>query len=352
MPIIPFMSKPFGEGISVEIMLTGDFLKIQEWITQRNTEKRATKSTVYANLSVLKKPHLIVAIGELTEDDEDENGNFYPAGTRFVLDANTRKYYWEKGKTDQLPDNVLAIIYKEPTLVGLRAHYYAYDNPDAVEQASEVMTGIYKLFDFIPKSNKIIGGSIVTAQNYASMWTPGAPLFATNKGIWGVDPDPNETKTTAKRWAMAEQFKFWRAEWEYLDIFKIGTKGSVIDQPLLMALLITSRVYKHKPVFEDLVRKLNRKDYNAAEKTAIAKIGEAAIGAENDVDRKTEGSFESYINAFNFYLYWIERYMKDSKQHNCAAPKGGYIGKGKEWIDKYFTLEYNVENALTEALNV
>ena len=352
MPIIPFMPKPFGDGISVEVMSIEDFLQIQEWITQRNTEVRARKTTVHANLSVLKKPHLIVAIGELIEDDEDENGNEYKAGTRFVLDANTRKLFWLNGKTDQLPDNVLAIVYKEPTLVGLRAHYYAYDNPDAVEQASEVMTGIYKLFDFNPKSNKIVGGSIVTAQNYASMWTPGAPLYKTNKGIWGIDPDPNETKTQAKRWAMAEQFKFWRAEWEYLDRFKIGTKGSVIDQPLMMALLITSRVYKDQPNFEDLVRKLNRKDYNAAKKTAIAKIGEAAIGAENDVYRKTEGSYEAYVNAFNFYLYWIERYMKDPKQFNCAAPRGGYIGKGKGWIDKYFPIEDNVENPLTEALNV
>lgn len=354
MPVttIPFMPKPFGNGISVEVMSIEQFLKIQEWITQRNTEQRARKTTVHANLSVLKKSHLIVAIGELTEDDEDENGNEYEAGTRFVLDANTRKLFWLNGKTDQLPDNVLAIVYKEPSLVGLRAHYYAYDNPDAVEQASEVMTGIYKLFDFNPKSNKIIGGSIVTAQNYASMWTPGAPLYGSNKGIWGVDPDPNETKTQAKRWAMAEQFKFWRAEWEYLDTFKIGTKGSVIDQPLLMALLMTSHVYRDNPNFEDLVRKLNRKDYNAAQKTAISKIGEAATNANNEVYKKSEGNFDAYTNAFNFYLYWIERHVKNPDQINCFAPKTGYAGKGREWVDKYFKIEDNTDNALTEALSV
>ena len=82
MPIIPFMPKPFGDGISVEVMSIEDFFKIQEWITQRNTEVRARKTTVHANLSVLKKPHLIVAIGELTEKDEDENGNEF--GKRVV----------------------------------------------------------------------------------------------------------------------------------------------------------------------------------------------------------------------------------------------------------------------------
>ena len=348
MPIIPIVPKSFGNEMSAEVIPIEQFFEIQEWITQRNTESRARKATVHANLSTLKKSHLVVAIGELTQDDEDENGNEYVAGTRFILDANTRKLFWSKGKTDKLPEDVLAVVYKEPTLIGLRAHYYAYDNPDAVEQASEVMTGIYKLFDFSPKSNKIIGGAIVTAQNFASMWTPGAPLYNTNKGIWGIDPDPNETKTQAKRWAMAEQFKFWRAEWEYLDSFKIGTKGSVIDQPLLMALLITSHVYKDQPVFEDLIRKLNRRDYNSSEKKPISKIADAATGAESGVYIKNAGSFDVYVNAFNFYLYWIERHMEHPNKIGCSGRRGGYAEYGKEWVAKHIQ---TCDNALTEALN-
>ena len=104
------------------------------------------------------------------------------------------------------------------------------------------------------------------------MWTPDAPLCGTNKGIWGIDPDESETKTQAKRWAMAEQFKFWNNEWRYLDKFKIGRKSSVIDQPLLMTLLIAARAYMGNTKFDDLVYKLNSKDYNPSKSTPISRL--------------------------------------------------------------------------------
>ena len=151
----------------------------------------------------------------------------------------------------------------------------------------------------------------------------------------GIEPSENDTRTTAKRWAMAEQFKFWRFQWEYLDRFKIGLSGSVIDQPLLMSLLIASKVYAEKPVFDDLIYKLNRKDYNAAEKKPISFIGEAATGATNNVYRKDTASFEVYKAAFNFYLYWIQRHMENADQTGCKGRQGGYDGYGKEWVAKY-----------------
>ena len=332
---IPFMPGDAGQNLSVEIMDVETFFELPPWITQRDILKRSKKSSVRSNLSTLRPPHLIVAIGELTADDEDENGNEYKKGTRFIIDSNTRKLFWmERNTPENVPSHVIAHVYKSDTLIGLRNVYYAYDNPDATEQAAEVMTGIYALFEFKPESNKIVGGSIVSAQNYASMWTPDAPLYGTNKGIWGIDPDESETKTQAKRWAMAEQFKFWNNEWRYLDKFKIGRKGSVIDQPLLMALLIAARAYMGNTKFDDLVYKLNSKDYNPSKSTPISKIGEAACAQTSEVYTKGTASFQQYLNAFNFYLYWIDRHMSDPTQENCAAPKGGYHGKGAAFIEK------------------
>ena len=333
--VIPRLPDPIGENISTEVIDYEKYLSYLEWITQRNTKQRSKKVSVRSNLEILRPPHFIVAIGELTADDEDENGNVYKAGTRFILDSNTRRYFWQNGLSDAVPKVVIAIVYKANTLVELRKHYYAYDNPDAVEQAGEVMTGIFGLFDFKPKSNKILGGSIVTGQNYASMWCPGAPLYGTNKGIWGIEPSENDTRTTAKRWAMAEQFKFWRSEWEYLDSFKIGLSGSVIDQPLLMALLISSKEHADKPVFDDLIYKLNRKDYNAAEKKPISFIGEAATGARSDVYVKDTSSYDTYAKAYDYYLYWIQRHMENPDQTGCSGRRGGYKGYGAEWVAKH-----------------
>lgn len=331
----------FQNKVSVEPLTLKDFLSIQPWITQRDTNQRVKKSTVRNNLETLRSPHLFVAIGELNKDDTDELGNEYSKGTRFIIDGNTRAYFWERNLTNELPEELIATIYKGDTLLDLRATYYAYDNPDATEQAAEVMTGIYRLLDFKPQSKKILGGTIVTSQNYASMWTFGAPLYGTNKGIWGIEPDVTETRTAAKRWAMAEQFKFWRNEWQYLDDFNIGGKASVIDQPVLMALLITSRVYAGDAKFAELIDNLNKKNYNPSERTAVSKIGEAATAQTYDVYTKNSASFDQYTSAFDFYIYWIERHMTNSTQTNCAAPKQGYTNKGKEWVYK------NIEKTTT-----
>ena len=91
---IPFMPGDAGQNLSVEIMNVETFFELPPWITQRDTEKRSKKSSVRSNLSTLRPPHLIVAIGELTANDEDENGNEYKKGTRFIIDSNTRKLFW------------------------------------------------------------------------------------------------------------------------------------------------------------------------------------------------------------------------------------------------------------------
>lgn len=336
----------FSDVLSFESITFKDYKEIQPWITQRNVENRVKKSSVKQNLSTLRPSHLIVAIGELTEDDTDEKGNEYKKGTRFIIDSNTRKYFWQNGMTNKVPETLFAAVYREPSLIDLRKHYYSYDNPDATEQAAEVMTGIFSLFNFKPKSKKIQGGSITTAQNYASMWTPGAPLYGTNKGIWGIEPDNTETKTTAKRWAMAEQFKFWTREWSYLDNFELGGKLSVIDQPLLMALLVTSKSYMGEERFSDLIVKLNEKDYNPSSKTPVSKIGEAATAMTDDVYTKGSASYDQYVKAFDFYIYWIKRHMEDPDQTNCQGPKGGYSGKGKEWVESFTLTNKILESCL------
>ena len=116
-----------------------------------------------------------------------------------------------------------------------------------------------------------------------------------------------------------------------------------------MALLIASREYAKKQVFNDLICKLNRKDYNAAEKKPISFIGEAATGARNDVYIKDAANYETYKKAYNYYLYWIQRHMENPDQTGCSGRRGGYDNYGEGWVAKYIQ---TCDNALTEALNV
>ena len=125
-------------GVSICLMEIENFLNLPEWITQRNTINRLKKRGVLDHLRKLFPTHLIVAVGELTEDDVWEDNTKYSAGHQWRLDANTRARAWQEGKTDKTPERVLAVKYDDKTLIGLRNIYWAFDNPSATEQTAEV----------------------------------------------------------------------------------------------------------------------------------------------------------------------------------------------------------------------
>ena len=99
-----------------------DFIQLDPWIKQRDDILRIEKSKTN-HMNKLGDTHLLVAIGILTEDDTDEDGQLYKAGSTFILDANTRKRNWKNGNVDQLPPNLLAIVYKKAPLKELHFIY-------------------------------------------------------------------------------------------------------------------------------------------------------------------------------------------------------------------------------------
>ena len=131
-----------------------------EWITQRNTRNRIKKKGVIDHLRKLFPTHHVVALGELTEDDVWEDAPQYDAGQGWRLDANSRGLVWQEGLSDRVPENVLAVKYRDKTLTGLRSIYWAFDNPTAAEIAAEVVTGclntwLKKLLPRLRSSRKV-----------------------------------------------------------------------------------------------------------------------------------------------------------------------------------------------------
>ena len=303
-----------------------DFIQLDPWIKQRDDLLRIEKSKTN-HMNKLGDTHLLVAIGILTEDDTDEDGQLYKAGSTFILDANTRKRNWKNGNVDQLPPNLLAIVYKKATLKELHFIYSCYDSPDSCETSGEALTGAYRLLGFNPISPKFIDGQIGTALNFASMWTYGAPLYGTNKGINGIEAGPNETKTAKKREASALQLQYFLPQIQYLDKFNLK-KDKGIDQPLLTAILAATKAFADDPYFEEIINACNDKEYYRGKTTnAIGKILQAADQIECDeVYRKTsEAKYDTYRRAYNYYLYWIVRYVE-----NAADRKVGNVLKNRK----------------------
>ena len=152
------------------------FIEIQSWIKQRREDLRVDKSKTN-HMNELKDPHLIVALGLLTEDDYDDDGKLHKKGSVFIIDANTRKWKWLKGNLSRLPQRLSGHVYKKETLKELHSIYLTYDSPDACETTGEALTGQYRVLGWNPTSPKFIDGQIGTALNFASMWTYGAPQY-------------------------------------------------------------------------------------------------------------------------------------------------------------------------------
>ena len=95
------------ETVSTMEMDYEDFIRLMEVPMQRNTEERLKTAK---HLRVLRPEHCIVHLVRLTKDCTVK-GKLYRKGTLMRVDSNTRAMTWDEGKSDAIPEKVLAIIY-------------------------------------------------------------------------------------------------------------------------------------------------------------------------------------------------------------------------------------------------
>ena len=316
-------------GLYHGIMSFELYLEMQTWIKQRDEQQRVDKGKTN-HMNELKDVHLVIALGILTQDDVDKDGNEYKAGSVFILDSMTRKFVWTNYKLDRLPQRLSAHVYKRESLEKLQFVYDCHDSPDACETNGEALTGGYRLLGFNPISPRFIDGQIGTPLNFASMWTYGAPLYGSNKGKDGLIPEENQTRTSKSREASLLQLQHFLPELEYLDKFDLK-KSNGIDSPLLCTLLAASKVFKNDPHFEELIRLCNEREFTSGKKTnALGKILSAELGLTKEVQVDSSAKYDAYRKAYNFYLYWIVRYVQNENDRKLGSSlkgrQGGYDG--------------------------
>ena len=66
-------------GLYHGIMSFELYLEMQTWIKQRDEQQRVDKGKTN-HMNELKDVHLVIALGILTQDDVDKDGNEYKAG--------------------------------------------------------------------------------------------------------------------------------------------------------------------------------------------------------------------------------------------------------------------------------
>ena len=349
----------FMPGISVCRMRREEFLALPEWITQRSTKLRVKKKGVINHLRKLFPTHHLVAVGELTKDDTWEDNTEYKAGTRWRLDANTRGFLWKEGKSDKIPDYVLAVKYDNETLLGLRNTYWTFDNASATEQSAEVVTGLFKSLNYHPKIKKFQDGVIHTSLSFACKYD--APDIFGENGLW-TDPEDedvyfDEYKRSQTQLATRMYLDTIQAVDDLLD--ETGYDKS-FDATFISALFL----YHMKNGFfgEDFKHMLkvltgSAKDENGD--VIYPTIGKSGyhnatswIARENSRSEQfplvilERGKHAGYSIGLPFFCYWFDIVeTKGLKHKQNQGPKGGY----PHWFENTFLKKQTVTDVLEKA---
>lgn len=144
-----------------------EYAKIATVPFNRDVEIRIKKMKKTKKFDILRAEHCCVAIAVLTKDSE-YHGTMYKAGTKYVVDSNTRKYFWANGLTDTIPTVLSATWHDCESMDEMFVLYNTFDSMTSAESTAEKMTGVACMLNLNFSSTKFQKGQYVTALNYAS----------------------------------------------------------------------------------------------------------------------------------------------------------------------------------------
>lgn len=303
------LQKKSFDNIDSYWMDYNEFVQLEEVFCQRNTEARLAKSK--RHLSKLLPEHLSVAVCKLTKDCKFE-GVEYKAGQKFRVDSNTRALNWQLGNSDYIPEKLLVTEYSFDSLDRIRECYNTFDSPDATERNQEKFFGILSgMYRFTPNSDKLKRGAIITGLNRACTF------------IYPEHWNQQSVKTSE----LPGQIGAFLEEIKYLDdIFK---SSSSWDQALVCSALMATKKYginnkKLEEIFRDI-------DDRAGDTRGREWDGATHITEEWKTDKFLGEKGTSYDNmnrSVSFILYWIDKYMSDTK--------GTKAGRGWDQVAKEY----------------
>lgn len=193
-------------------MTCEEWSKVQTNPRQRDTERRLNHALSY--LSTPKPSHYTVMAAST------------PSGRITKLDGHTRGMAWDLGLIPKPEYPLIVVCYHCNNMEEVKDLYDTHDTKEAVEKAPDVLTGTFREYHFVPKSNFLSAGKGMT------------PIKLAQSIALGDRGNSNRGKDFL-RTAMVE----WREELEAIDeILVNATVGtSSIHSGIFAAMLITLR---------------------------------------------------------------------------------------------------------------
>jgi hypothetical protein len=314
-------------------MPINEYLKIDPVPINRNSENRVgtMKSTFdeqyfQNHIDTLTSIALGIVVNAFVDPDL---GTEYNPGDCYILDGNTRKYYWlsypDKAK---LTGPLAAKVHYLQTFDDLESSYYSYDNKKSAETNSQILQGQIRRYNYNFKQNVFANGGFGTAIQIASHTKQGQKLIDI-PDVWG-------------------QFEINFDGLKILDSIPKGDgKGitgpkikSLKSQVIIAALLTELRYHPTNLKLHDFVERLANIEIEEL-KTAFLN-GELdpvqVIAAEYSgysAQRSNTGLAAPWLNGaagstkfasirpqMDFLIYWIEEYRQYGKSKTVDANRG------------------------------
>ena len=310
-------TKDFTGNISVNSNYPlQDFLNLPEVPCQRNTEARLSKARKY--LKNIRPEHCVVHLVRLIKDCEVA-GKLYPKGMTFRNDGNTRALNWSEEGSDYLPEKLVAIIYDYNNLDEIKAAYDCFDSAESTEKNQQKVYGILTgFYDYVPKSEKLIQGQILSGMNKACHFV--------KKTVW------NQTNIKTQE-QLRDELCFWIHNKCLPALDDMMTKKEAWCQPFIAAALLSLRYYGYnnqkligawKLIEQGKGNTMNSDWDGVTHITEEWKTGK--FFKDPSICRDTR--WDNMDRTVSYILYWIDKYMEDET--------GSKVGRGWEDVAKEY----------------
>lgn len=130
-------------------MTPAQWADVQDNPIQRNTDEHAKKA-VRGHLRTASPAHELVVAALL------------PDGTMVKVDGHTRSALWQDGRLEA-PSTLQVVVHTVPSMAVAMELYKHYDNPGAVENAGDRLSGAFRLHGLVAKNRLLTQGGITTA---------------------------------------------------------------------------------------------------------------------------------------------------------------------------------------------
>jgi hypothetical protein len=299
-----------------------DFLEVPPAPIQRNSERRVGKmkpifDEAYAAKQTASLTEVVLGIIAQDFDDTDPDTGAviasYTAGQVFILDGNTRRFYWKLNpeRAKELT-TLTAKIHYLSSMEDMKFAYYPYNSKESVEKAGEILQGLARRYNWQPKQTMFQNGGYKTALDWASF----------------EDGD------------IHQRFNEHFEELKLLD--SIPKSGHTISQPamkclksqpIMAALLITLKNNKNNLNLYEFIERLSNITEDDCKKAIAADTVTPVevIALEWKTWSKMRGNntdttwlnglagttkFASREPQLDFLLYWISEFIKNPKCTN------------------------------------